>query len=79
MDLDAGKTSHPLEGLQPNTNYIVMVTPLFGQLEGPTATVRQRTGRWWVWVMPVHCWPRALLLMLLLQDGVGYQLPLPTP
>lgn len=51
VDLDAGRTSHVLGGLQPNTDYVVMVAPLFGQLEGPMATVRQKTGRWWVWVM----------------------------
>ncbi|XP_061864653.1 collagen alpha-1(VII) chain [Colius striatus] len=44
MDLDAGRTSHVLVGLQPNTDYMATVTPLFGQLEGPTATIRQRTG-----------------------------------
>ncbi|KAF4799411.1 hypothetical protein TURU_054803 [Turdus rufiventris] len=43
VDLDAGQTSHALVGLQPNTDYVVMVAPLFRQLEGPTATVRQRT------------------------------------
>lgn len=55
MDLDAGQTSHALVGLQPNTDYVVMVAPLFRQLEGPTATVRQRTGRCWVQVMPSCC------------------------
>ncbi|KAJ7406919.1 hypothetical protein WISP_130785 [Willisornis vidua] len=43
VDLDAGRTSHALVGLQPNTDYVVTVAPLFGQLEGPTATLRQRT------------------------------------
>ncbi|KAL2299817.1 hypothetical protein Nmel_012667 [Mimus melanotis] len=43
VDLDAGQTSHALVGLQPNTDYVVMVAPLFRQLEGPTATVQQRT------------------------------------
>lgn len=52
MDLDAGQMSHALVGLQPNTEYVVTVAPLFRQLEGPTATVQQRTGRCWVWVMP---------------------------
>lgn len=51
VDLDAGQTSHALGGLQPNTDYVVTVAPLFGQLEGPMATLRQKTGRWWVWVM----------------------------
>ncbi|KAI1234455.1 Collagen alpha-1(VII) chain, partial [Lamprotornis superbus] len=43
VDLDAGQTSHALVGLQPNTDYVVTVAPLFRQLEGPTATVHQRT------------------------------------
>ncbi|XP_065543694.1 collagen alpha-1(VII) chain [Lathamus discolor] len=43
VDLDAGRTSHALGGLQPNTDYVVAVAPLFGQLEGPAGTVRQRT------------------------------------
>ncbi|KAK2534726.1 Col7a1 [Columba livia] len=43
VDLDARRTSHALGGLQPSTDYVVTVAPLFGQLEGPTATVRQRT------------------------------------
>ncbi|XP_051483825.1 collagen alpha-1(VII) chain [Apus apus] len=43
VDLDAGRTSHTLGGLQPNTDYVVTVAPLFEQLEGPVATVRQRT------------------------------------
>lgn len=51
MDLDAGQMSHALVGLQPNTDYVVMVAPLFRQLEGPTATVWQRTGRCWVQVI----------------------------
>lgn len=55
MDLDAGQMSHALVGLQPNTDYVVMVAPLFGQLEGPTATVQQRTGRCWVQVMLSCC------------------------
>lgn len=52
MDLDAGQMSHALVGLQPNTEYVVTVAPLFRQVEGPTATVQQRTGRCWVQVMP---------------------------
>ncbi|XP_009076240.1 PREDICTED: collagen alpha-1(VII) chain, partial [Acanthisitta chloris] len=43
VDLDAGRSSHALVGLQSNTDYVVTVAPLYGQLEGPTATVRQRT------------------------------------
>ncbi|KAM4654580.1 collagen alpha-1(VII) chain [Amazona ochrocephala] len=43
VDLDSGRTSHALMGLQPNTDYVVAVAPLFGQLEGPAATMRQRT------------------------------------
>lgn len=79
VDLDAGRTSHALGGLQPNTDYVVTVAPLFGQLEGPTATVRQRTGRWWVRVMPSCRWPLALPLVPLPQDGVGTISHGPTP
>ncbi|RMC00145.1 hypothetical protein DUI87_23556 [Hirundo rustica rustica] len=43
VDLDARQMSHALVGLQPNTDYVVTVAPLFRQLEGPTATVWQRT------------------------------------
>ncbi|RLV99448.1 hypothetical protein DV515_00009730 [Chloebia gouldiae] len=43
VDLDARQMSHALVGLQPNTDYVVTVAPLFRQLEGPAATVRQRT------------------------------------
>nr|XP_041574710.1 collagen alpha-1(VII) chain isoform X10 [Taeniopygia guttata] len=43
VDLDAGQMSHALVGLQPNTDYVVTVAPLFRQLEGPAATVQQRT------------------------------------
>lgn len=79
VDLDAGRTSHVLGGLQPNTDYVVMVAPLFGQLEGPTATVRQKTGRWWVWVMRTCCWPLALSPVPLPRDGVGTSTLGPTP
>lgn len=62
VDLDAGRTSHALGGLQPNTDYVVTVAPLFGQLEGPTATVRQRTGRCHpatgLWLYPQCHWHR---------------------
>lgn len=47
MELDARQTSHVLGGLQPGTDYVVTVAPLFGQLEGPAASVRQRTGTGW--------------------------------
>ncbi|XP_062441893.1 collagen alpha-1(VII) chain [Rhea pennata] len=43
VELDAGRTSHALGGLQPGTDYLVTVAPLFGQLEGPAASVRRRT------------------------------------
>ncbi|XP_025931268.1 collagen alpha-1(VII) chain [Apteryx rowi] len=43
VELDAGRTSHALGGLQPSTDYLVTVTPLYGRLEGPAASVRHRT------------------------------------
>lgn len=71
VDLDAGRTSHALVGLLPSTDYVVTVSPLFGQLEGPLATVRQRTGRGQVQEVPPRRWRLALPLVPLVWDGVG--------
>lgn len=53
VELDARQTSHVLGGLQPGTDYVVTVAPLFGQLEGPAASVRQRTGTGWALPLPL--------------------------
>ncbi|XP_032094990.1 collagen alpha-1(VII) chain [Thamnophis elegans] len=42
-DVDASKNSHLLTGLQPNTDYLVSVAPLYGQVEGPKASIRRKT------------------------------------
>ncbi|KAL7986113.1 hypothetical protein Chor_011279, partial [Crotalus horridus] len=42
-DVDASKNSYLLTRLQPNTDYLVSVVPLYGQVEGPKASVRRRT------------------------------------
>ncbi|KAK9406165.1 collagen alpha-1VII chain [Crotalus adamanteus] len=42
-DVDASKNSYLLTRLQPNTDYLVSVAPLYGQVEGPKASIRRRT------------------------------------
>ncbi|XP_070587488.1 collagen alpha-1(VII) chain-like, partial [Erythrolamprus reginae] len=42
-DVDARENSYLLTGLQPNTDYLVSVVPLYGQVEGPKASIRRRT------------------------------------
>ncbi|KAM6470386.1 collagen alpha-1(VII) chain [Liasis olivaceus] len=42
-DVDASKNSYMLTGLQPNTDYLVSVAPVYGQIEGPKASIRRRT------------------------------------
>ncbi|XP_026576616.1 collagen alpha-1(VII) chain-like [Pseudonaja textilis] len=42
-DVDASMNSYLLTGLQPNTDYLVSVAPLYGQVEGPKASIRRRT------------------------------------
>nr|XP_016846318.1 PREDICTED: collagen alpha-1(VII) chain [Anolis carolinensis] len=42
-DVDPSKNSYLLTGLQPNTDYLVTVAPIYGQVEGPKASIRRRT------------------------------------
>ncbi|KAM3848241.1 collagen alpha-1(VII) chain [Vipera latastei] len=42
-DVDASKNSYLLTRLQPNTDYLVSVAPLYGQVEGPKASIRRKT------------------------------------
>ncbi|XP_058023138.1 collagen alpha-1(VII) chain isoform X1 [Ahaetulla prasina] len=42
-DVDASKNSYLLTRLQPNTDYLISVTSLYGQEEGPKASIRRRT------------------------------------
>ncbi|KAG8128134.1 hypothetical protein E2320_014986, partial [Naja naja] len=42
-DVDASKNSYLLTGLQSNTDYLVSVAPLYGQVEGPKTSIRRRT------------------------------------
>lgn len=44
MDVDSSKNSYLLTGLQSSTDYLVHVSPLYGQSEGPKASVTGRTG-----------------------------------
>ncbi|KAL8212551.1 UNVERIFIED_CONTAM: hypothetical protein K2H54_050547 [Gekko kuhli] len=43
IDVDPSKNSYLLTGLQPDTEYLVTVAPIYGQLEGPKASLRKRT------------------------------------
>ncbi|XP_078241389.1 collagen alpha-1(VII) chain isoform X4 [Pogona vitticeps] len=42
-DVDPSKNSFLLTGLQPNTDYVVTVAPVYRQVEGPKASIRRRT------------------------------------
>uniref|UniRef100_A0A8C0GBP7 Collagen alpha-1(VII) chain n=1 Tax=Chelonoidis abingdonii TaxID=106734 RepID=A0A8C0GBP7_CHEAB len=43
--LPSGRSnSYLLTGLQPDTDYLLTVTSLYGQVEGPPASIRRRTG-----------------------------------
>uniref|UniRef100_A0A8C3RII3 Collagen alpha-1(VII) chain n=1 Tax=Chelydra serpentina TaxID=8475 RepID=A0A8C3RII3_CHESE len=44
FEVDASKNSYLLTGLQPDTDYLLTVTSLYGQVEGPPASIRRRTG-----------------------------------
>ncbi|KYO29739.1 collagen alpha-1(VII) chain isoform B [Alligator mississippiensis] len=43
VDVDSSKNSYLLTGLQSSTDYLVHVSPLYGQSEGPKASVTGRT------------------------------------
>nr|XP_048713923.1 collagen alpha-1(VII) chain isoform X3 [Caretta caretta] len=43
FDVDASKNSYLLTGLQPDTDYLLTVISLYGQVEGPPASIRRRT------------------------------------
>ncbi|XP_053155536.1 collagen alpha-1(VII) chain isoform X2 [Hemicordylus capensis] len=42
-EVDPSKNFFLLTGLQPNTEYVVTVLPIYGQLEGPKVSIRRRT------------------------------------
>uniref|UniRef100_K7G4Y9 Collagen alpha-1(VII) chain n=1 Tax=Pelodiscus sinensis TaxID=13735 RepID=K7G4Y9_PELSI len=76
FDVDASKNSYLLTGLQPGTDYLLTVMPLYGQIEGPPASIRRRTETGIVQSLrTVILGPTSIqVLWNIIRDARGYRL-----